>query len=272
MKLHCRTAIITAGAAGIGAATATRFASEGANVVVADIDLAAATKTVESITASGGRAVAVECNVGDPAHLQRSVDAALSNYGGLNIIVNNAAGGGGGGRPIHDVADDEWDDTFRLNVKAGYLLAKFSIPHIQNSGGGSILWTSSLGGKQGTENMGVYGATKAAIVNIVKTMAIELGPLGIRSNAVCPGVVLTPGLLRHLPDPSMMAMMAPLGRAGQPEDIASVFCFLASDDAAYVTGQSIDVDGGMGAGMRAPRMPPPGMMPPPAGAPAGPRP
>jgi NAD(P)-dependent dehydrogenase (short-subunit alcohol dehydrogenase family) len=267
MKLRTRTAIVTAGAAGIGGATATRFAQEGANVVIADLDIAAGNALAETIREAGGSAIAVACDVGDNAQLKSAVDVAVDTFGGLNIIVNNAAGGGGGGRPVHEIDEADWDETFRLNIKAGYMLAKYAIPHMQTAGGGSILWTSSLGGKQGTENMGVYGATKAAIVNIVKTMAIELGPLGIRTNAVCPGVVLTPGLLRHIQAVDMMAMMVPIGRVGTPEDIASVFCFLASEDAAYVTGQSIDVDGGMGAGMRAPKMPPPAM-----GGPDAPRP
>jgi 3-oxoacyl-[acyl-carrier protein] reductase len=256
MKLHQKTAIITGGASGIGEATARRFAAEGANVVIADLDPAAASDIAASIKATGGQAIGVACNVGVVADLQSAVDAAVATYGSLHIIVNNAAGGAAGGRPVHTVDESSWDDTFDINVKAGYLLAKAAVPLMQQAGGGSVLWTSSLGGKQGTENMGVYGATKAAINNLVMTMSIELGQYGIRVNAVCPGMVLTPGLLRVNPPIELMAAGIPLGRVGQPEDIANVFAFLASDDAAYVTGQSINVDGGMGAGMRAPRFPP----------------
>jgi NAD(P)-dependent dehydrogenase (short-subunit alcohol dehydrogenase family) len=256
MKLPNRTAIITGGASGIGEATARRFATEGANVVIADLDAAAANELATSIHKSGGKAIGVECNVGAVADLKGAVDAAIATYGALHIIVNNAAGGAAGGRPVHTVDEASWDDTFDINVKAGYLLAQAAVPHMQHARGGSVLWTSSLGGTQGTENMGVYGATKAAIINLVKTMSIELGQYGIRVNAVCPGMVLTPGLLKVNPPIELMAAGIPLGRVGQPEDIANVFAFLASDDAAYVTGQSINVDGGMGAGMRAPRFPP----------------
>ncbi len=254
MKLANKTAIITGGGAGIGAATAKRFAADGANVVVADIDPEAAKAVATEIAGAGGQAIGIQCNVSDGVALSAAVGTAVQQYGALHIIVNNAAGGAAGGRPVHAVDEKDWDDSFNINVKAGYLLAKAAIPHLEAAGGGSILWTSSLGGKQGTENMGVYGATKAAIVNLVKTMSLELGPTGIRVNAICPGTIRTPGLLRMGVPVEALAHMIPLGRLGEPHDIANLFAFLASDDAAYITGQSIDVDGGMGAGMRAPRM------------------
>jgi NAD(P)-dependent dehydrogenase (short-subunit alcohol dehydrogenase family) len=254
-RLQGRTAIVTGGASGIGAATATLFASEGANVVIADLDPSAAETLANQITAAGGIAARVGCNVALAADIAGAVAFAREQFGDVHVVVSNAAGGGGGGRPMHEISEDDWDSSFDINVKAGFLLSKEVVPLMKAAGGGSILFTSSLGAKQGTENMAVYGATKAAIVNLVRSMALELGPHGIRVNAVCPGTVLTPGLLRHAPPLDIMTSLVPLGRLGAPEDIANAFVFLASDEASYITGQAIDVDGGMGAGMRAPRPP-----------------
>jgi 3-oxoacyl-[acyl-carrier protein] reductase len=252
-RLQGKTAIVTGGASGIGAATAILFAAEGANVVIADLDDDAADTLAMEIIATGGVAVGVGCNVALASDIAGAVAFTRSQFGDVNVVVSNAAGGGGGGRPLHEITEDDWDSSFDINVKAGFLLSKEVVPLMKASGGGSILFTSSLGAKQGTENMAVYGATKAAIVNLVRSMALELGPSGIRVNAVCPGTVLTPGLLRHGPPLDIMTSLVPLGRLGAPEDIAQAYVFLASDEASYITGQAIDVDGGMGAGMRAPR-------------------
>jgi NAD(P)-dependent dehydrogenase (short-subunit alcohol dehydrogenase family) len=254
MKLTGHVAIVTASGAGIGAATAHRFALEGADVVIADIDEAAAQTVAADINAlSGGKAVALRCDVGSLDDLRASVQTAVDTFGKLSIIVNNAAGGGVRGGHLTEFDEGGFDNTFALNVRAGLQLIREAIPHLRQADSASILWTSSLGGKQGTENLGVYGASKAAIVNIVKTMGIELATEGIRVNAVCPGVVATAGLKRVAPPKELLAMAIPMGRAAEPEEIASVFAFLASHDASYITGQSIDTDGGMGLGARAPR-------------------
>jgi NAD(P)-dependent dehydrogenase (short-subunit alcohol dehydrogenase family) len=269
MRLSGHVAIVTAGASGIGAATARRFAAEGADVVIADIDDANAAAVVAEINAAGaGKAVSLHCDVGSLEDLRAAIALAVERFGKLSIVHNNAAGGGVRGGHLTTFEEAAFDNTFAINVRAGLQLVRESLPHLRAVSGASILWTSSLGGKQGTENLGIYGASKAAIVNLVKTMGIELAADGIRVNAVCPGVVATPGLVRAAPPKELLAMAIPMGRAAEPEEIASVFAFLASADAAYITGQSIDVDGGMGIGARAPKMPP-GMMPPP-GAPGAP--
>lgn len=246
--------MVTAAGSGIGAATAALFAAEGAAVVVADIDGDAAGRVVAEITGAGGTAVAAACDVASADDVARTVRAAVDGFGGVDVLVSNAAGGGGAG-PLELVPEAEFGAAFDVNVKGGFLLAKEVIPGMRRAGRGAILFTSSLGARLGTENMAVYGATKAALVSLVKSMALELGRHGIRVNAVCPGAVLTPGLLRRDVPLEALAARVPLGRLGRPEEIAQAFLFLASDAAGYVTGQALEVDGGMGAGAMAPRPP-----------------
>jgi NAD(P)-dependent dehydrogenase (short-subunit alcohol dehydrogenase family) len=249
-----RVVIVTGAGSGIGEATAHRFASEGARVVIADISLDAAQRVAATI---GDRALAHHCDVADPDDVASTVHATVERFGGVDVLISNAAGGTAHG-PTELVGIDAWDEMFTINVRGGFLFVREVVPLMRERGGGSLLFTASLGAKQGTAGMSVYGATKAAIVNLVKSMSIELAADAIRVNAVCPGAILTPGLARAPID--ALAAMIPFRRVGRPEEVASVFSFLASDDASYVTGQAIDVDGGMGAGMGPPG-PPPGRAP-----------
>jgi NAD(P)-dependent dehydrogenase (short-subunit alcohol dehydrogenase family) len=255
MRHEGRTVIITGAGSGIGAATAHRFAAEGANVVVADLSEEAATSVAAEI---GGTALAVRCRVGSAADTEATVSATMERFGAVDVMINNAAGGTAGG-PVELIGEDAWDEMFDVNVKGSFLFVKHTVPLMRANGGGSILFTASLGAKQGTAGMATYGATKAAIVNLVKSMALEFAQHNIRVNAVCPGAILTPGLARVPTD--ALAQLIPFKRLGQPDEIASVFSFLASSDASYITGQAIDVDGGMGAGM-GPVGPRPGGPPP----------
>jgi NAD(P)-dependent dehydrogenase (short-subunit alcohol dehydrogenase family) len=244
-----RVVIVTGAASGIGEATARRFAREGARVVIADLSLDAARTVATSI---GDAALATRCDVADAAQVEATVATTVERFGGVDVLISNAAGGTAHG-PTELVDVDAWDEMFAINVRGGFLFVRQVVPLMRARGGGSLLFTASLGAKQGTAGMSVYGATKAAIVNLVKSMAIELASDGIRVNAVCPGAVLTPGLARAPID--ALEAMIPFRRVGRPEEIASVFSFLASDDASYVTGQALDVDGGMGAGMGPPGPP-----------------
>jgi NAD(P)-dependent dehydrogenase (short-subunit alcohol dehydrogenase family) len=255
MRHKGKTVIVTAAGSGIGAATARRFAAEGADVIVSDISHDAATAVAADI---GGSALAIRCRVGSADDTEATVAAAVERFGTVDVMINNAAGGTAGG-PVELVGEDAWDEMFDVNVKGGFLFVKHTLPLMRANGGGSILFTASLGAKQGTAGLATYGATKAAIVNLTKSMALEFAADGVRVNAVCPGAVLTPGLT-HVPVDAL-AQRIPFKRLGQPEEIASVFSFLASDDASYITGQAIDVDGGLGAGM-GPVGPPPSGPPP----------
>jgi meso-butanediol dehydrogenase / (S,S)-butanediol dehydrogenase / diacetyl reductase len=254
MRLQNLTALITGAASGIGLATAELFAEHGANVVLTDVRPDAAEAATVAIRAKGASAVGVGCDAANAQDVKRVIDSAVALFGGLNIVVGNAAAGLAPG-PIDSISEADWDRAFAVNVKGSYLLAREALPHLRRVGGGSILFTASLGAKQGTQGLATYGATKAAIVNLVKSLALDHAAENIRVNAVCPGTVATPGLLdRDLPVDALVSMI-PMGRLGRPDEIARAFLFLASSDASFITGQAIDVDGGMGVGMMAPRMP-----------------
>jgi NAD(P)-dependent dehydrogenase (short-subunit alcohol dehydrogenase family) len=249
-----RVAVITGAASGIGLATAQVFAEQGARVVVADLRPEAAEQAAAAIRASGGQATGVGCDASSNDDVSRAIERAVEMYGRLDIVVGNAAAEIAPGA-IESVAESEWDRSFAVNVKGAFLLARAAVPHFRKNSGGSMLFTASLGAKQGTQGLATYGATKAAIVNLVKSLALDYAADNIRVNAVCPGAIGTPGLLdRGLPVDAL-AMMIPMGRLGRAEEIARAFLFLASDDASFITGQALDVDGGMGVGMMAPRPP-----------------
>jgi meso-butanediol dehydrogenase / (S,S)-butanediol dehydrogenase / diacetyl reductase len=255
-----KVVLVTGAGSGIGAATALTFAGDGASVVVADIDAAAADEVVATITAAGGTAAAVTANAASSDDIAAAVALAVDRFGGLDIAVANAAGGVAHG-PVDAVDEAAWDEMFAVNVRGAFLVVKHAVPELRRRGGGSLLFTASLGAKQGTAGMATYGATKAAIVNLVKTMALDYAADGIRVNAVCPGAIATPGLTRGRAPLDAIAAMIPMRRLGDAAEVASVYSFLASDEASYVTGQAIDVDGGWGAGL-APMGPPPGGPPP----------
>lgn len=247
--LSGRVAMITAGASGIGAATARRFCAEGASVVIADMDLDAGSDLAESLPS----AVAVRCDVRVEADCREAVGAAAHHFGGLDILVNNAGIGLPSGTVV-TTDPDAWDQVFSVNVRGGFLCSKYAVPHLRRRGGGVILFTSSGGGLQGTTGQLAYCASKAAVIAMVRTMALDHGPHGIRVNCICPGATLTPSLAEMMRSGGMnetlFGSMVPLGgRMATAEDQADVFAFLAGDDARFVTGQFIAVDGGQSSGM-----------------------
>jgi NAD(P)-dependent dehydrogenase (short-subunit alcohol dehydrogenase family) len=256
MRHKGKVALVTGGGSGIGAATAITFAAQGASVVVADISPSAADDVVMSITDAGGVAVAAVANASRSEDIEAAVGLAVGHFGRLDVAVANAAGGTAHG-PVDLVAEEAWDEMFAVNVRGAFLIVKHAVPVLRQGGGGSLLFTASLGAKQGTSGMATYGATKAAIVNLVTTMALDYAAEGIRVNAVCPGAIATPGLSRGRAPLEAIASMIPMRRLGDANEVANVFSFLASAEASYVTGQAIDVDGGWGAGL-APTGPPPG--------------
>ncbi len=250
--LRGRTALITGGASGIGRATALLFGREGAAVVVHDLR-ADGQATADAVVAAGGRATFIQGDVTRAADCQAAVDKALAEFGGLHILVNNA--GIIRRASVVDTTEEEWDRVMAVNVKSVFLLSKAAIPVMARGGGGVIVNTASGWGIDGGKDAASYCASKAAVVNLTRAMAIDHADQKIRVNCVCPGDTDTPMLreeARQLGQDvsGFLARSAqrPLGRMGRPEEIAQVMLFLASDASSYVTGIALVVDGGGHAG------------------------
>jgi meso-butanediol dehydrogenase/(S,S)-butanediol dehydrogenase/diacetyl reductase len=233
-----KVAIVTGAASGIGAASAARLASEGAKVMAADLtEPAAASEAVRYM----------RTDVTSPGEVQALVDATVAAWGRLDILVNNAGTGSLAATPDMELA--EWERVFAVNSTAVYLGCHAAIPHMREQGG-AIVNTASISGLYGDYAMAAYNASKGAVVNYTRALALECAPYGIRVNAVCPGLVDTPMASAAIADPvdrEFWFSAIPLGRAARPEDIAAVIAFLGSDDAAYVTGVNLPVDGGITA-------------------------
>ncbi|MER6947303.1 SDR family NAD(P)-dependent oxidoreductase [Nonomuraea sp. NPDC000554] len=249
--LEGKVAIVTGGASGIGRATALLFAGHGARVVVADIDGAGAEATVKEIAATvegpGARAVAVRADVADSEDCRRVVETAVATFGGLHVLFNNA--GIIRRTTALDLDVEEWDRVMAVNVRSVFLMCKHAIPAMTE--GGAIVNTGSGWGLKGGGNAISYCASKAAVVNMTRALAIDHAKAGIRVNSVNPGDTDTPMLrdeARQL-DEDWAAFEAdaadrPMGRSGSPDEIAQAVLFLASDAASYITGSALVVDGG----------------------------
>ncbi|MFI6741746.1 SDR family NAD(P)-dependent oxidoreductase [Nonomuraea sp. NPDC050451] len=247
--LDGKVAIVTGGASGIGRATALLFARQGARVVVADIDAAGADATVAQIVAEAGdaTAVAVQADVSDPEDCRRVVGAAVETFGGLHVLFNNA--GIIRRTTALDLDVEEWDRVMAVNVRSVFLMCKHAIPAMTE--GGSIVNTGSGWGLKGGGNAISYCASKAAVVNMTRALAIDHAKAGIRVNSVNPGDTDTPMLrdeARQLGEDwaafQSDAADRPMGRAGTPDEIAQAVLFLAGDAASYITGSALVVDGG----------------------------
>jgi 3-oxoacyl-[acyl-carrier protein] reductase len=245
MELGGRRAMITGGGTGIGRATALRLAGAGATVAVVDIQPDAAADTVRAIEAAGGRGLAVEADVTRRAAVEAAVERVRATWGGIDILLNNA----GGSRPSRflDMPEDEWDRMLDLNLKAVYLCARPVARLMVAQGAGRIVNVSSNLGVQGAASRVHYSAAKAGVIGLTKAMALELGPHGITVNAVAPGPTRTERMLGMFSadDWAARAASTPLGRPGEPEDIADAVLFLVSDRARYITGQVLHVSGGL---------------------------
>ena len=248
MRLKDRIAIVTGGGSGFGEGIATAFAGAGARVVVADIDEAAGRRVAEAITGGGGRAVSVATDVGDGAAVARMVATAAEAFGGLDILVNNA-GYSHRNKPLLEVDEAEFDRIFTVNVKAIFHAVRHAVPLIERRGGGSILNTASTAALRPRPGLTWYNASKGAVVTATKSMALELAPKNIRVNALCPVLGDTPMAATFLGDdtPERRAQFVatiPLGRMSTAADVAAAALYLASDDAAFVTGTALEIDGG----------------------------
>lgn len=244
MLLENRVAIVTGAARGIGAATAERMGKEGAHVAVVDIDLNEANAVVDAIRAAGGDAAAFECDVAQPAQIEALVAAVTAYFGGVDILVNNA-----GICPrisIDEMTESMFDKMVAINLKSVFFLSRAAGDAMKARGGGRIVNLSSTGGRVGgIFNATVYGATKAGILAMTKSFARHYAPHKILVNAVAPGAVET-RMMTILPDATLNGVIeaAPLKRLADPAEIANTIVFLSSDQASWITGATLDVNGG----------------------------
>ena len=240
-------AIVSGASSGIGRKTAQRLADEGARVVAADVDVEGGEETVAQIEADDGEAVFVEADVTDPDDVATMVETAVDTYGGLDAAFNNA-GIEGKNAPTSEQPDENWAQVIDINLEGVFLAMREQIPVMLEDGGGAIVNTASVAGLFGFPNLSPYVASKHGVIGLTKTAAVEFSAEGVRVNAVCPGVIETPMVERtQEEDPETMeATIAatPIGRLGQPEEIASAVAWLCSEDASFVTGESLVVDGG----------------------------
>lgn len=242
-RLDGEVALVTGAAAGIGRAIAETFAQAGAAVVVTDLKREQAEAVASAIGQAGGKAIALECNVTDETHRAAAIEAALRTFGKLSILVNNA--GGGGPKPFDmPMSDFEW--AYQLNVFSSFRFMQLVAPHMQQAGGGAILSISSMAGENKNARMASYGSSKAAVNHLTRNVAFDLGPAGIRVNAIAPGAIKTDALAKVLTPEIETAMLkhTPLGRLGAAQDIANAALFLCSPAAAWVSGQVLTVSGG----------------------------
>ena len=246
MRLPGKVALISGGARGMGAAEARLFAREGARVVIADILEAEGRGLAADITATGGEAVFIRLDVTSEADWQTGVDLAMSRFEKLNVLVNNA-GIGGGGR-IEDTTVEEWARMMDINAKGVFLGTKAVIPAMRRAGGGSIVNISSQLGLVGMDiSSPQYQASKGAVRLLTKATAIQYAREGIRANSVHPGPIVTPMTERRRADPAQRQLMIsriPLGRYGEPDEVAYGVLYLASDESGFVTGSELVIDGG----------------------------
>jgi 7-alpha-hydroxysteroid dehydrogenase len=242
-RLDGAVALVTGAGAGIGRAIAETFAGAGAAVAVTDMDAAAAENVAAAITAEGGRAIGVACNVMRDADLEAAVDRTLKEFGGLTILVNNA--GGGGPKPF-DMPIAEMHRAFQLNVFSVFRLCQLAAPHMEAAGGGAILNITSMSAENRNKRMASYASAKAAENHLTRNIAHDLGPMNIRVNAIAPGATRTLALQSVLTTQMEEAMLehTPLKRLGEPQDIANSALFLCSPAAAWVSGQVLTVSGG----------------------------
>lgn len=242
-SLKGQVAIVTGAGAGIGRASAEVLAAAGAAVVVSDLKLESAEVVASAIRQAGGEAAAAACDVTNEAALEALVAAAISEFGKLTLLVNNA--GGGGPQPF-DMPMTKFEWAYRLNVFSAFRLCQLCAPHMEAAGGGAIVNISSMAGENSNQRMTSYASSKAAMNHLTRNMAYDLGPRGIRVNAIAPGGIKTQALASVLTPEIEAAMLkrTPLGRLGQPEDIARGVHFLLSPAASWISGQVLTISGG----------------------------
>jgi len=244
-----KSVLVSGAASGIGRAAAIAFAAEGGRVAVIDRSEADGRKTVATIQESGGEAIFIRADVSRAADCRAMVEAAVKAHGGLHVAFNNA-GIERHGYATADVEEAAWNEVVAVNLTGVFLAMKHEIPALLASGGGAIVNTSSVGGLVGNPGLSAYCAAKFGVIGLTKVAALEYATQGIRVNAVCPGGTATPMLANWFQEPGVeehVKALHPLARWARPEEIARAVLFLASDDASYMTGHAMPVDGGMTA-------------------------
>ena len=244
MRLKGKVSIITGGASGIGKATVLKFAQEGAIVAVCDLNQETIDATVNEVKAAGGEAVGYIVNVTNKSQINDMVADVKARFGRIDVLVNNA--GIVQDAQLTKMTDEQFDLVIDINLRGVYNCAKDVVDTMVAQGGGVILNASSVVGVYGNFGQTNYAATKFGVIGFVKTWAKELGKKGIRANAVCPGFVATP-ILKAMPEKVIQAMedKVPMKRMAQPEEIANLYAFLASDEASYINGAAIEITGGL---------------------------
>ncbi len=257
-----KVAIITGSASGMGRAAAARLAGEGGAVVIADLNVEGGEAAVRECKENGGRAVFQKTDVSAEAEIKALVARAVKEFGRLDIMWNNAGIGGAVG-PLEEISVEDWDRSQAVLLRGVFLGIKHSVAEMRKVGGGSIISTASIAGIRGFSGLHAYCAAKAGVVNLTRSAALEFAKDKIRVNCICPGGINTPILHRNQPGvkeamEEWLAKGQPYPRAGHPEDIAAMALFLASDDAEFVTGQAMVVDGGLTVGANFGTPPPQG--------------
>nr|WP_259545535.1 SDR family NAD(P)-dependent oxidoreductase [Heyndrickxia oleronia] len=246
-RVEGKIALVTGGASGIGLSAATLLAKEGAKVVIGDFNVEGATEAAERIIHSGGEAIGIFLDASKEDSIKKAVDITVEKYGKINVLYNNV--GLTNLQKDVDVVNmdlEEWDRLMNVNTKSVLLGSRYAIPHMIKAGGGSIINTASMAAFAGDATRSAYGASKAAVVNLTRYIAAQYGKNNIRCNGVAPGLILTPAAKNNMPEPvlSIFEKYNALPYHGEADDIGYTVLFLASDESKFITGQTIQVEGG----------------------------